>query len=95
MKSTVKWQRSLPLVFKDDKGDATMPGSARGFKVQQNLEALGSKRVTYSLDLQKGDEVTSTWISYAVNPKIAKKLELTDMSVAQAIKGSAVTLVID
>ena len=84
------------IIFKDEKGDATMPGSARGFKVQQNLEALGSKTVNYAIDdLKKGDEVTSTWISYAVNPKIAKKLELTDMSVAKPIKGSSVTLVIE
>jgi len=83
------------IVFKDENGKATMPGSAHGFKINQNLEAVGNKTIQYIIpDLQKGDEVTSTWISYIINPKIAKKLQITDKDTIKAYKGAEEAIVI-
>ena len=83
------------IVFKDKLDKPSMPHNAIGYKLNRNLKASQSKTIKYKVDgLQKGDEVTTTWISYIVNPKIAKKLKLSDMSVAQAMKGVEETIVV-
>ncbi len=66
------------IAFKDDKGEPALPNKARGYKLNRNLKASQSKTIKYKVDgLKKGDEITTTWISYVVNPKVAKKLQIT------------------
>jgi hypothetical protein len=83
------------IVFKDKDGKPTMPGNAVAYKINQNLEAVANKTVHYKIDnLQKGDEVTTTWISYIINPKIAKKLNITDKDTIRAYIGVEESIVI-
>jgi len=83
------------IVFKDDKDKATMPHKAIGYKLNRNLKAMQSKTIKYKVDdLQKGDEITTTWVSYVVNPKIAKKLKLTLMDVIKPLKGVEESIVV-
>ncbi len=83
------------IVFKDTLDQPSMPHHAIGYKLNRNLKANQSKTIHYKVDgLQKGDEITTTWISYIVNPKIAKKLKLGDMSVAKAMKGIEKSIVV-
>ncbi len=82
------------IVFKDENGKATMPGSARGFKVQQNLAALETKVIDYRVKLKKGDEVSSMWMSYIINPRIAKKLDITDKETTRVYQGAQTHLLI-
>jgi len=66
------------VVLKDSDNKPTLPNKAVGYKVNQNLKASQSKTINYRVEeLKKGDEITTTWISYVVNPKVAKKLNLT------------------
>ena len=83
------------IVFKDIKGEAAMPHKAIGYKLNRNLKASQSKTIKYKVDgLQKGDEIKSSWISYVVNPKIAKKLNLTLKDVVKPYKGVEETIII-
>ena len=83
------------IVFKDDKDNAAMPNKAIGYKLNRNLKAGESKTIKYEIDgLKKGDEITTTWISYIVNPKVAKKLKLTLMDVVKPLKGAETTIVV-
>ncbi len=83
------------IVFKDAENKPSMPHKAIGYKLNRNLKAMSSKVVKYSVpNLQKGDEITTTWISYAVNPKIAKKLQLKDKEVSKPLKGVAESIVV-
>ena len=81
------------IVFKDSEGKPSLPGKAVGYRLNQNLEAMTSKEVTYAIDdLKKGDKVTSTWISYIISPKVAEKLQITDEELIKPIKGYSVEL---
>jgi len=83
------------IVFKDDKDQAAMPHKAIGYKLNRNLKASQSKVIKYQVgDLQKGDEITTTWISYVVNPKIAKKLNLTLKELIKPYKGVEEAIVV-
>ncbi|MGE4418850.1 MAG: multiheme c-type cytochrome [Sulfurimonas sp.] len=65
------------VAFKDEDGKQSMPNKAKGYALYQNLKALEAKTITYTVDnLQKGDEIEATWISYVINPKIAEKLDI-------------------
>jgi len=77
------------LILKDNKGNPTLPNKAIGYKLNQNLLASTSKVVTYEVPkLQKGDEIKTTWISYIVNPKIAKKLDITTKDIIKPYVGT-------
>ncbi len=66
------------IVFKDDANKTTLPHKAIGYKLDQNLKASSSKVIKYKVPkLQTGDEVITQWISYIINPKISKKLQIT------------------
>jgi len=66
------------IVFKDANDKPAMPNKAIGYKLNRNLKANESKVIKYNVGkLQKGDEIKTTWISYILNPKIAKKLQIT------------------
>lgn len=66
------------IVFKDADGNPALPNKAIRYKLNRNLLASTSKTVKYKVPkLIKGDEIKTTWISYIVNPKIAKKLDIT------------------
>ncbi len=81
------------IVFKDKEGKPAMPQAAVGYKIKQNLPAMQSKTVHYGIqDLKEGDRVEATWISYIINPKIAKKLKITDKALLQAYKGASISL---
>jgi len=83
------------IVFKDDKDQAAMPNKAIGYKLNRNLKAAQSKTIKYEVDgLKKGDEIITTWISYVVNPKIAKKLKLTLMDVVKPMIGAQEEIVV-
>ncbi|MEA3370720.1 MAG: multiheme c-type cytochrome [Campylobacterota bacterium] len=76
------------IVFKDDQGNAAMPHEAIGYKLNRNLKASQSKTVHYKVEgLKHGDEITTTWISYIVNPKIAKKLDITTKDIIKPYQG--------
>lgn len=84
------------IVFKDDKGDSAMPHKAVAYKVNQNLKAMSSKNVKYNVDaLQKGDEITTQWISHPVNPKIAKKLNISLDKAIKPYKGAKTSIVVN
>jgi len=84
------------IVFKDKEGKKTMPNRAVGYKINRNLQAMQSKTVHYEIeDLKSGDLVEATWISYIINPKIAQKLKITDVSLLKEYKGSSITLRIE
>jgi len=83
------------VVFKDSEEKPAMPDSALGYIRNQNLKAMSSKIVLYSVpNLQKGDVVKSTWISYVVNPNIAKKLELSSSEITKQYTGYEVSIVV-
>ena len=76
------------IVFKNAEDKVSMPHQAIGYKLNRNLKASTSKTVKYDVPkLQKGDEVKTTWISYIVNPKIAKKLQITTPDIIKPYKG--------
>jgi len=76
------------IVFKDSEDKASMPHHAIGYKMNRNLKASQSKTVKYNVPgLKKGDEITTTWISYVINPKIAKKLDITAKEIVKPYKG--------
>jgi len=79
---------TFTIVFKDSQDNPTLPHKAVGYKVNRNLKAAQSKTVEYKVEgLKKGDEITTTWISYIVKPSAAKKLQLTDKEVTKPYKG--------
>ncbi len=89
-------EASFIIVFKDAEDKAAMPHTAMGYKLNQNLKAMSAKTVRYVVpELQKGDVITSTWISYIINPKIAQKLEITDEAVTKPITGISIQLKVD
>jgi len=83
------------IVFKDDKDKVAMPHTAIGYKLNRNLKAMQSKTIKYKVDgLQKGDEITTTWISYVVNPKIAKKLQITTKDIIKPYIGVKESIIV-
>lgn len=83
------------VLFKDAKENQSMPHTAMGYKINQNLKAMSKKIVTYSVPkLQKGDEIKSTWISYIVNPNIAKKLNISTKDIIKPYIGVEKSLVV-
>lgn len=83
------------IAFKDAQDNTAMPHNAIDYKINQNLKAMSSKVVKYSVpDLQKGDEIESTWISYVVNPQIAKKLDITSKEVVEPYVGVKESIVV-
>ena len=88
-------EASFIIVFKDAHGNAAMPHNAIDYKLNRNLKASSSKVIKYSVPkLQKGDEVKTTWISYIVNPKITKKLDITTKDIVKPYVGVQETLYI-
>ncbi|MFA6760675.1 MAG: multiheme c-type cytochrome [Sulfuricurvum sp.] len=84
------------IVFQDDEGNVSLPNSAKAYKINQNLRSNTTKKVIYKdLALKSGDIVTSKWISYTVNPNIAKKLGISDESVTKPIVGAETSIVIE
>jgi nitrate reductase cytochrome c-type subunit len=76
------------IVLKNSDDKPTLPNKAVGYKINRNLEAQASKTVRYKVPkLQKGDEVISEWVSYIVNPKVAKKLGITTPEIVNPIIG--------
>ena len=83
------------IVFKDAKGKASFPHNAVGYKINQNLKAMSKKVIEYKIsNLKKGDVIKTTWISYAINPKIAKKFKITDKDTLSPHKGVVKSIVI-
>lgn len=83
------------IAFKDSEGNPSLPGKAVEYKLNQNLEAMASKKVIYTIDdLKEGDRVTSTWISYVISPRVAQKLQITDENLIKPMKGYSVELII-
>ncbi len=81
-------EATFMVVLADKDNMPTLPNKAVAYKINQNLKASSSKTIKYNVGkLQKGDEITTTWISYPVNPKIAKKLKINDKEVIKPIKG--------
>ena len=81
-------EATFVIVLKDTQGNPSMPNKAVGYKINRNLKAAQSKTVNYTVQgLKKGDEITTSWISYIINPKIAKKLDITDKDIIRAYKG--------
>ena len=77
------------IVFKDENNKPSLPNKAIGYKLNRNLKALTTKVIKYKVPkLQKGDEVKTQWISYIINPKIAKKLNITNKDIIKAYMGA-------
>ncbi len=88
-------QATFIIVFKDKHGNDAMPHKALDYKLNRNLKANESKVVTYKVPkLQRGDEIKTTWVSYIINPKIAKKLDITTRNIVKPYIGSQETLYI-
>ena len=76
------------IVFKDADNKASLPHKAIGYKLNRNLKAVTSKVIKYNVPkLKKGDEIKSQWISYIVNPKVAKKLDITTKDIIKPYFG--------
>jgi len=81
-------EASFIIVFKDSEDKPAMPNKAIGYKMNRNLKASQSKTVRYEVPgLKKGDEITTRWISYIINPKVAKKLNITTKDIIKPYKG--------
>jgi len=81
-------QATFIIVFKDADDKPALPNKAIDYKLNRNLKASTSKVVTYKVPkLQKGVEIKTTWISYIVNPKIAKKLDITTKDIIKPYVG--------
>lgn len=88
-------EATFAIIFKDKNNKATLPAYAKGYKYNTNLKAKQDKRIIYSFDnLQKGDLIKATWISYIIAPKIAKKLKIEDAEVQKKSYGQTVKLVV-
>jgi hypothetical protein len=84
------------VVFEDAKSNQSMPHTATGYKINQNLKAMNTKIVKYSVPkLQKGDEIKSTWISYIINPNIAKKLDISTKDIIKPYIGTEKSIVVE
>lgn len=82
------------IVFKDDKNNVAMPHKAIGYKINQNLKANASIEISYDIKLQRGDMIKTTWISYIVNPKIAKKLDITTKDIIKPYLGVSESIMV-
>ncbi len=88
-------EATFVMILEDSEKNPTIPANAVAYKVNQNLKANTTKTLTYKLDdLQKGDIVTSTWVSFTINPNIAKKLNLSDEELSKPIFGESKSIVI-
>lgn len=88
-------EATFMIAFKDTEGKPSMPHNATGYAINQNLKAMSSKTIKYSVPkLQKGDEIETTWVSYVVNPQIAKKLGITDEEATKIYDGMKESIVI-
>jgi hypothetical protein len=77
------------IVFKDAQGNAAMPHMAVDYKLNRNLKANTSKVIKYKVPkLKKGDVISTTWVSYIVNPKIAKRLDITAKDIVKPYIGA-------
>ncbi|QFR48515.1 hypothetical protein FJR48_01740 [Sulfurimonas lithotrophica] len=82
------------IVLKDAKDNPSMPHEAVGYKINQNLKAATSVNISYDIKLQRGDEITTTWISYIVNPKIAKKLDIKTKELIKPYIGASESIMV-
>ncbi|WP_321779414.1 hypothetical protein [Sulfurimonas sp.] len=81
-------QATFIIVLQDIKGKPSLPNKAVAYKLNRNLKAMSSKTINYKVPkLQKGDEVITKWISYIVNPKVAKKLQITTKDITKQYIG--------
>ena len=88
-------EASFIILFKDADGKTSMPSDAVEYKLNRNLKASQTKIIKYKVPkLQKGDEIKSVWISYIVNPKIAKKLDIKSANIVKPYMGDEVSLYI-
>lgn len=88
-------EATFMIAFKDGEGKPAMPHTARDYLFNQNIKAMSSKTVTYKVPkLQKGDEITTTWISYVINPQIAQKLSITSEEATKAYVGAKESIVV-
>lgn len=84
------------MILEDEQKNPTIPANARAYKVNLNLKANQSKNVTYNIaNLQKGDIVKSTWVSFTINPNIAAKLELSDKELLKPLFGDSKSITIE
>lgn len=88
-------EATFAIILEDEQKNPTIPSKAVAYKVNQNLKANGTKSVTYNIDnLKSGDIVKSAWVSYVINPNIAKKLELSNEELSKPIFGDSKTLIV-
>ena len=86
-------EATFSKIFKDKNGKPSFPAYAKGYIYNTNLKAKQEKRIIYKFDdLKKGDIIKSTWVSYIIAPKIAKKLDVTDKKLTTEILGQTVQL---
>jgi hypothetical protein len=88
-------EATFAIIFKDKKGKPTFPAYAKGHLYNTNLKAQQEKRILYNFkDLKKNDIIKSTWISYIIAPKIAKKLDVTNKELTKQILGQTIEMVV-
>ena len=86
-------EATFSKLFADENGKQVYPPKAAKIKYYTNLDTYKSKTVVYDIkELKKGDIVTSTWISYAVRPSLAKELDLKDSVLLKKFIGTEVKL---
>jgi hypothetical protein len=80
-------------LFGDKDGNQVYPPKAENIKYYTNLDTYKNKTVSYKINnLQKGDIVTSTWISYPIRPSLAKELDITDLAMTKKYIGTTTSI---
>ncbi|MFT5835687.1 MAG: hypothetical protein ACI9RG_000580 [Sulfurimonas sp.] len=88
-------EATFVIIFKDIDDKATLPNKALGYKLNRNLRANSSKVITYKVPkLKKGDIVKTIWVSYLINPVLAKMAGITAKDIIKQSIGIQETLTI-
>ncbi len=86
---------TFTILFKNNDGKQVLPPSATGYKYKNNLKANQAKEIVYKVpELQKGDIIKSTWISYVLRPALAKTLKITDREMLKKYIGTKTKIVV-
>jgi len=86
-------EATFTRLFKDAKEHRVFPPFATGYIFNNNLKANSSKKVIYKVPtLQKGDTITSQWVSYVIRPSLASSLKIVDNEMTKKYLGVKVSL---
>jgi hypothetical protein len=88
-------QATFTRLFKDDMDKDVYPPFATKKSYDNNIRAKSSKSIIYKVPkLQKGDKITSQWISYVIRPSLAEVLKIEDKDTTKRYIGFSTTLIV-